>query len=608
MFKKATLMLLLLMLVAGAASVAVADSPSGQGSQQFGNYTFQYNSSTGAIYNLSYTTDSANLMIANNISVSGQNLSIGNNLEDLQAKNYGNATVLYKEDMNAFVLLTKGNFITNTPPSMVINLTNPASLPKANVSLFLGSSVDNYMNSTAFGSKTFGYQWNTVTVSVTTSNRTYYGLLVSNGVISLSNNNTSVSISVPAGILGAPLVAAFVSHGNLQDQMEKYGREYHFESRLSYNATTGAASGKFVTFDFNKSTGVITNYTSLVNGVKVFNSINASGNGSIGEQSDVPTFSLNQPIVLGSVFFYANNSYVYALHNNPTLQSNFFVENGTMAFNVSSGITMMKFQTQGSSASYSDSQISSNISYQNNATLGLDHEVEAGQTAVYLSGQNFTGFLMVHNGNVAINNTTGTVTVTTNGNHIAKVSFVAPLGLQSGESADLKALNNAIMHQRIAAQLILNPQNGTLTNTSIFYNSSVHMSLVSSTSGKVELSVSSNLHEGANLAIFVSNTVLKNSSKIYVSFDGKSVDLSTVNNTINVTSSTTAYYAVINESNGVLVIIHVPHFSNHTIEISSSPLTVSSSPPLTGNDELYIAIAAIVIIAAIAGVAIKRRK
>jgi hypothetical protein len=339
----------------------------------------------------------------------------------------------------------------------------------------------------------------------------------------------------------------------------------------------------------------------------VFNSINASGNGAIGEQSDVPAFSLNQPMTMGSVFFYANSSYVYAMHNDPALQSNFFVSNGSMTFNVSSGISMSVFSTQGTDSTYSNAQISSNVSYDNNSTLGLDHEVEAGKTAVYLTGQNFTGFLMIHNGNVQVNNATGTVTVSTAGNGIAKISFVAPVGLQSHDYKDLQELNQAILNHRIAAQLILNQQNGTLANMSIFYNSSVHMVLVNSVSGKVVVKVSSLQHEGTNLAIFVSNKVLSNSSKIYVSFDGKSVALSTVNNTINVTSSTTAYYATINESNGVLVLIHVPHFSNHTIEISSSPLTVTNNP-LSPNDEIYIAVGAIVVIAAIAGIAVRRRK
>ena len=128
---------------------------------------------------------------------------------------------------------------------------------------------------------------------------------------------------------------------------------------------------------------------------------------------------------------------------------------------------MSVFSTSGSLSTYSNTQISSNASYDSNSTLGMDHEVEAGQTAVYLSGQNFTGFLMVHNGYVETNNTTGTVTVSTNGSHIAKVSFVAPVGLQSRNNADLRELDNAILQHRIAAQLILNPQNGTLTNMSI---------------------------------------------------------------------------------------------------------------------------------------------
>ena len=62
-----------------------------------------------------------------------------------------------------------------------------------------------------------------------------------------------------------------------------------------------------------------------------------------------------------------------------------------------------------------------------------------------------------------------------------------------------------------------------------------------------------------------------------------------------------------------MILIHVPHFSNHTIEISSTPYSTSTSTPTPTNVPLnveYFSIAAGVGIIAIVGVAalVMRRK
>lgn len=75
---------------------------------------------------------------------------------------------------------------------------------------------------------------------------------------------------------------------------------------------------------------------------------------------------------------------------------------------------------------------------------------------------------------------------------------------------------------------------------------------------------------------------------------------------LNVTSTTNASFAVYTENSGDLLILHIPHFSNHTVEISTTPFT---SSPVTGNLNEYVTIGALIVaVVVIVGVAYFIRK
>lgn len=591
MSKKPLLFFVILALVLGSVSVAAADTPTLK-NQSFENYSFSYNYTTSTVYNLSYSTDSSNVLMAKQISVSGTALSSAlTDLEDLKAVQLQNGTILSGGEMNSLLIATKGT------SSISFNLSAPIAKYSSSSTLNLGSSVYTYIGTTSVSQ----ISMNVYAVYISSQNGSFYGYLVSNGQASLSNDNTTATFT-HSSPLGA-LLAGFVSNGNIKDAMQKYFDSHHNFERLTFNSTTGVASGRFLSFDFNQSTGVMNNFTSLLSNQKVFNSINASGNGTFGVGEDLPSFAFGQPTVMGSVFFFANNSYIYAVHNNPSLQSNFWINNGTIVFNVSNGLHIHEFATAGQNSQYNQTQLVSNTSVASNDVLGADHEVEPGKTAIYLSSVSFTGFLLVNNGNVVVNTTTGLVTVSSN--HTAKITFVSPPGIQGNS-----AVEQAILKGSVGGQFLIENNNGSLSDMSVSYNSSLKMSLVSNSSGKVVLRVSSAHHEGTNVVVFVSNAILSGSSKIYVSLDNQSIQLTSINDTLNVTSSVQAYYSVINEQNGFLVVIHVPHFSNHTIEISTTPFTTGSTPkiPLSPQMELALGIIAVIAIVAIALAVVRRRK
>ena len=164
-------------------------------------------------------------------------------------------------------------------------------------------------------------------------------------------------------------------------------------------------------------------------------------------------------------------------------------------------------------------------------------------------------------------------------------------------------------HGKLAGQISINFVNSTISNLTMNLNASVNFSISSVNAGKVSFNLGSHDHQGTNVAVFISNSILKNAvnGTVYVYLDGARVSLSSYNGVVNSTSDVSASYAVIQENSGVLVIVHIPHFSNHTLVISSTAIQPSGT--LTQTDYEYIAIGGVAaVIAAIGAVAILRRK
>ncbi|EQD75404.1 hypothetical protein B1B_02148, partial [mine drainage metagenome] len=140
------------------------------------------------------------------------------------------------------------------------------------------------------------------------------------------------------------------------------------------------------------------------------------------------------------------------------------------------------------------------------------------------------------------------------------------------------------------------------------HNSEYLVSSVSNGKVVLNLSAATGHHEGTNVLIFVSNSVIANGSTIHLSFDGKVVTLTSVGGVINATSSTEASFATMKASGGTLIILHVPHFSNHTVDIYSSSASTSPLTTIYQNADLVVLGSVIAVIVAISVVAVVRRK
>ncbi len=92
-------------------------------------------------------------------------------------------------------------------------------------------------------------------------------------------------------------------------------------------------------------------------------------------------------------------------------------------------------------------------------------------------------------------------------------------------------------------------------------------------------------------------------------FDSTTINSESVNLVINSTNTVTATYSTVNVAGGFVVIVHVPHFSNHTIEITSAQ-TNSTSPlgPILGSTTDLVIVGVVIVVVAVGAVLGIRRK
>ncbi|MEM3675443.1 MAG: hypothetical protein QXV22_00125 [Thermoplasmataceae archaeon] len=604
--KIAAAMGLVLVMLTGAVSLAddgQGSSIQGQNTVSLGHYSFATDTN-GSISNITYVSDEISQLFVYSMTSTGTNLSsaLGNMQTDESTfVNTANMTLTKAGDSSTLLVLTAGSS-TVPKPTIRASVNGTLSLTYVRSSMNL-SSQDGSSIIQGFS----GATWSVYTIT----NPAFTGYFFTNGEVTLSNGNSTLSdtYATSSGVSSFfttkhVLVAGFVSHGSIEALLQKYEKEHEHQDKFSYNATTQMVTGKFVNFKFDSATGEVSSYSR--NGttpMTIFTSINVSGNGTIGSQEDFPSFLLDHVILRGSIFYYANKTFVYTFHNNPAMNFALVVDNGTLNLTLSPYLNVTEFSaTSVQNLELNSTMISTNSSVQQNDVLDTDHETSAGNTNFVIYGDGVRAFLSVH-GNATYNSDKKTITVSSK--HLALVNFVSPPGLQGEDLKDFGSIQNAILHGKIGGEVSISYESGAPFNYTLLYNNSLHVAVTNVTSGKVTVQVSSTEHAGTHIVFFVNSSFVSSTGKLYVYFDGKSATVSSLNGTLNVTTSTNAVYAVVNVTGGYLVIVSIPHFSNHTIVISDTSLSPVS--PLTGSSITY-KVVGIVIVAAIVGTAFALRR
>ena len=428
-------------------------------------------------------------------------------------------------------------------------------------------------------------------------------------VVILMAMSVSAAVPLASGSNVQQNAASMSASGSFNNSINAHFKDVHnYGAHLNYNATTGNISGRFLTANFNSATGVFSNITYNMTSTQLISKMYANGTAVSGKFPFTQWFT-NNVNVIGNLFMYTNTSSFLVMHNNPTIETNMMVYNGTIDIYVPTGATIYNTSSNpqvSSTANASlNAQANSSIFTSSNAALytmvNFNNTVNAGRQMIIIDNNGTIAMLFVHNGSFKI--TGHKISISSPKGKPVLVNMVVPPGMQ--KITDNRTFMHGIMTGIISSEIGLNMVNGTLTNSTLYYNSSIHMAFTGKTSSTATFDVNSSVNHHTIVAIFIGNNVTKNTGHAYVKFDGKIASYVSVSTLMNETSSSNAYYSYVNSSSGMYVLMYIPHFSNHTIEVSDVPFKA------VNNYIEYYIIGGVIAVIAIIGVSlytIKKRK
>ncbi len=387
--------------------------------------------------------------------------------------------------------------------------------------------------------------------------------------------------------------------------------EHNYGAKLTYNSTTGMISGQYLHAKFKN--GVFTNLTDNQTSTTLISKMYANGTSIFSLSSFLKQqehlLINNSSYTMGDLFLHMNSTSFFALHNNPSMETNIAVHDGELHLNIPSYATTYNTtnntQVNASANAKFDSNVNSSmfgkVSTSTQLMLGSNNHISAGRKMIMIDNNGTVAMIFVHNGNFVIKHNM----ITISSNHTAMVSIVAPPGLQNMSHSKMVMKN--IFNGKISAEAALNLVNGTMTNSTINYNSSIGLKYAKSTSTTNTFNVNSSVHHSTIISIFIGKNATKDTGNAYVKFDGSIITKVSLSTLVNETSTSKAYYSDINTSSGMYVFVYVPHFSNHTVQVSNTAYPSNVSPNIT---EYYIigGIIAVIAIIGIVAVVIKKRK
>ena len=583
-------------ILASGSAISLASSGNINGAittKTIDGYSVSYNSTSGFIKDVSYEyMTGGHVTLASGIYVNGTQISTHMFLKNEISLDSGRVVIFGNNVPQSIGIMTGSTGHSN----MDIHLNESARVLQSNFRL----SSSSQFQFGGMGMKTYsGMQFRSYEIM----NGNFSGVIVTDGKVSLtgSNSNTVMSIEqVNSTFMEkiTPLFAVFVTSQNIQNLLQNHKNQL-LSNKFAYNATTGKVVGKYVSFQFNNSTNTVSNMNLTSHRINstLFSSVKISGNGTIGRGFNIPSFKIGSVDTYGSIFFYANDTYIMTVHDNPVAQSSYIVNNGTIIFSLPDHSNVSMLRMNGFDTRVNESMVLSGSSFQEKEMFGLNNRVSFGTEVLKINTPNVTEMMVVNGGNITVKNNS-TITVKTG--KYAMINVVVPPGLHNLGKYE-KRLDNALSSGKIAAELSING-NTNSQNFTMSFNSTVITNITSISSGHAIISVRAlpGHKQGTNVVIFLSNTFLQNSHNVYIKFDGTVISSMSMNGLLNDTSSVSAAYSVYAESNGDLVIMHIPHFSKHTIEVSntefpSTTATVSSLLiPVIG-----VVIAAAVIVGAV---------
>lgn len=575
--KKFFVALVTLAMMLSSASIFAGTASANVVAEQMGDFYFSYDNVTSTLYNVEYKNTNYTINTADSIASSGRHAPAPQSGKGLTADilQLDNVTVKATEDNDMLLLSTTNSSAAQIPtitinlPGVASNLTLTSSQRAAileNCNLLISSFIENPI-----------YRLNV------TDGFIYY---FSNSPSELSNGSRTIVFQNNSFTPGTPLVVGITPSGTIKYSMEKQKQSFNLSlDPLTYDPGTGDVTGTYLSMNFDPSTGIISDYTNLYTGTKVFDQIYSTGNGSIGGGFIGPLFPEMEPMLIGSVFYYANNTAVYQIHNSLSTMGNFFIDNGTAFFNVDSALNVTIFNPI-QNAVGPGHKYGSNYSDFSDLGLGNQFMVQAAPTIVVISNDNFRGELFVHEGTVTVAGNT----ISISSSSVSHITFVAQVWFLQAQLEVRNQLQYAIQHGMLGAMVSVGPNGPSEANSTTYYNSSMQLTVQNMVTNRFQIQLESRLQHGTSLAVFIPNEVMKNNSQFTLRYDNQEmVKANSMNGVLNSTSQNQSAYFLTPVNGGTLVVLNVPHFTTHTFEISAT------SNAGAGNLWLYVIVTVVVI-------------
>ncbi|WP_052309851.1 hypothetical protein [Aciduliprofundum sp. MAR08-339] len=356
-------------------------------------------------------------------------------------------------------------------------------------------------------------------------------------------------------------------NGHNGGSADMYRQRMHHGLIGEFQYNNGMVVGKYVNFTVNPRTGEISDYS--VNNVTVFTSIDYK-NGGMGKIR-----------VSGAKFFYLG-AWEHLNWSEKNLNGGWRL---IQALDTPVGI--LHILTHGSDV----------ITY----TLAPGINATLENSTVVLSGK-VSAYIFVSNGNVSVGE--NRITVTTGSymdshgrrHSTTSVLFMEPRNLNiPGEMK--KMLMREFERGKIGGEMYINAHSAEFVN----YTSGLEAKLAMRERNHIRIDISA---EGVNgsrvIMINIENGTLNLTAhhKLVVKFDGKVINETTPQELFN--GGYEAKYSVVEDNGTMTLLLYVPHFSEHTLDVESEPVseevsTNATTPQGVSNPMLWIGVGIVII-------------
>ena len=551
-----------------------------------GNYTLSYDPVTSTIYNITYANPNYTILTASQVVTVGKNSTVApqeycyvNNVADLSAVS------IYTTDDNDMLLLSTTSPAVGVFPNITVALPSVATQVTA-------TSLTGLYSTSNTNSLLFSFFNNTMYRMNVTGG---FILYMSNSPSTLSQDGKTIIFTNTTIATSSSLIVGMTPSGTIKYSIEKQALNKSLSvNPLIYDSSTGQVTGTYLSLTFDNSTGTIHDYTNVYSNTVVFKSISTKGYGTFGNGYLSPLFPSTDPLVVGNALFFANQTSIFRIYNNIATLSDFFTSNGTLTMVVSPGlnISTMHFAHNSPGIGHAYGHSFGNFT---GMTVGNQFTVMAAPTIISISNSTFKGQLFVHEGAVSVSGNTISISTTS----VSYVQFVAQNHYFNYSLQLQNQLQYALKNGHLGAFIYLGSAQTTPYNYTYYYNSSLNLSLQHAYQNRVQVQLSSQTQQGANIAIFIPNSVISNGSQFTLKMDNQVMtQLQDANGLLNSTSQNQSQYFIQAVNGGTLVIIHTPHFSTHTLEINGTSTTPTT--PTSGFPYLWLGIGVLVVIAVIA--------